>query len=523
MRSDRPLLRSFLPWIALSGVLLLGLYLASMLMTPGQVGFFSDDAIYVTTARALADGLGYRYPFSPDLEPATRYPILFPAMLSAIASLVRDPWDQLLAMQWHSVAYFVIFLGLSGAFLIRKLSCPPWLAVAATALLALNPIALSLAGQVMSDVPFAAVSMLALWGAAWALERPSRRAWIAVGALMALACMLRYPGVILAAAMGLLLLFARRWRDAATLGSAYAVAMLPWGLWVWTHKAMEYGSNFLQMVGGLGMGGVWREVSRSAHYVMLKAIPGTYVPGWVPYSSSDVLVTQLHPAVLLGGYALSALTLLGLASGLLRPRDVTERLVGLYALLAMLLVVVWNMGYTYLGYWQAVRLLLPVLPFFVYFGYRAIERVMEVALPMRRVAALALMAVLLLGMGSASEALSKEREMLPEYAQRARAYSQAYAYIRTRLPEDAVIASLHAPMLYLYTGRRGKEIFLQPEWFREASKTAEWDYLFLSPLEYAGTDHARVFVSQLLERYPDFLHLAYANEKSGISIWKVAR
>jgi hypothetical protein len=74
------------PDIAAVGFLLLcGLINTVMAVrAPPQVGFTEDDGIYLTTARALADGRGYRH-FSLPGEPyQTKYPILYPLSLAVV-------------------------------------------------------------------------------------------------------------------------------------------------------------------------------------------------------------------------------------------------------------------------------------------------------------------------------------------------------------------------------------------------------------------------------------------------------
>jgi hypothetical protein len=53
-------------------------------MVPGVVGVFHDDAIYTLTAKALAEGEGYRLINLPDAPPQTKYPILYPAILATV-------------------------------------------------------------------------------------------------------------------------------------------------------------------------------------------------------------------------------------------------------------------------------------------------------------------------------------------------------------------------------------------------------------------------------------------------------
>ena len=46
-------------------------------------GLFEDDSIYFSSAKALAQGQGYVLPSVPGTPPATKYPILYPLILSS--------------------------------------------------------------------------------------------------------------------------------------------------------------------------------------------------------------------------------------------------------------------------------------------------------------------------------------------------------------------------------------------------------------------------------------------------------
>ena len=66
------------------GLAVVLLALGSWMMVPGVIGVYHDDAIYVTTAKALAQGDGYRLINLPGTPPQTKYPILYPFLLAAV-------------------------------------------------------------------------------------------------------------------------------------------------------------------------------------------------------------------------------------------------------------------------------------------------------------------------------------------------------------------------------------------------------------------------------------------------------
>src|SRR5580700_10867791 len=59
------------------------------LLAPG-VAYYGDDATYIVTAKAIAEGHGYRIISSPDAPPQTKYPPIFPALLACVWVIVPD-------------------------------------------------------------------------------------------------------------------------------------------------------------------------------------------------------------------------------------------------------------------------------------------------------------------------------------------------------------------------------------------------------------------------------------------------
>ena len=76
-------------------------YLA-LLQTPAA-GTFHDDGVYLVTAKALAEGQGYRIISLPSEPPQTKYPILFPWLVSLVWHLnpsfpANLPWLRLVPL-----------------------------------------------------------------------------------------------------------------------------------------------------------------------------------------------------------------------------------------------------------------------------------------------------------------------------------------------------------------------------------------------------------------------------------------
>src|SRR5437870_12014220 len=62
-------------------------------------GLYQDDAIYVVTAKSLAEGHGYRILSLPGEPFQTKYPILYPLVLSVIWKTYPDFPHNLVAIE----------------------------------------------------------------------------------------------------------------------------------------------------------------------------------------------------------------------------------------------------------------------------------------------------------------------------------------------------------------------------------------------------------------------------------------
>src|SRR5262249_20240384 len=76
---------------------------ASLRLHPGSWGQCQDDAIYGATAKALAEGEGYRQIFLPGSPPQTKYPPLYPALLAILWSAWPDFPANLLLLKSFTV------------------------------------------------------------------------------------------------------------------------------------------------------------------------------------------------------------------------------------------------------------------------------------------------------------------------------------------------------------------------------------------------------------------------------------
>ena len=55
-----------------------------------SIGLVGDDATYIVTGKALAEGRGYRIISEPSEPNQTKYPVLFPALIACVWRVFPD-------------------------------------------------------------------------------------------------------------------------------------------------------------------------------------------------------------------------------------------------------------------------------------------------------------------------------------------------------------------------------------------------------------------------------------------------
>lgn len=130
--------------IVLSGLLAAGLWGLY------YVGTYNDDSLYLGLARSLARGAGYRDAADPSGALHDRFPIGYPLLLLPVQG--HPEAARLLSLAFSLGALALAWLGLR-----RRL--PPPAALAAVALTGLNFLWAHSATTVMSDIPFACLSL----------------------------------------------------------------------------------------------------------------------------------------------------------------------------------------------------------------------------------------------------------------------------------------------------------------------------------------------------------------------------
>jgi hypothetical protein len=509
-------------WLAgLAAVLAVFLVLLRSTWSPAWLGFAHDDSLYWSSAQALAEGRGYVMPSVPGEPPQTKYPVLYPWVLSWVWRWSADFPANLIGALWANAAFGVAFL--TGAVvLLRQLGAGPVPALCLAGFCAAHPQMLSLSGLLLSDVPFMALAMGAAVFCEAGLSRMRQEEsqgwplWL-LGALLAmLAVMTRSIGLAVVAGAGAAALAKRQPKAALVTAVFGGAGFLP---------AILAGPSSSGIAPAAGYPGYEQTMLFYTSYVGFWRFSLPDLATFWDQAAFNLLEFLKTPAVLVflvpaggfvgafwqsAGVALSA----GILRGVFRaasPR--TWHPVHFMFFFHIPIVLAWN-------YTLMERFLLLFLPMFLWGAYKEIAAILSAARDVfrqrkplgDRLAAsliLALAAGLLIYAGyretwESPVATAESRDRREALAEEK---SEAYRWIREHTAlEDRFIAYEDAN-LYLHTGRQA----LRPlaistaSFFQQDKAILDWE------LEHLG-DTARAVGARYWLVAADDFHLESAEE-----------
>jgi len=422
--------------------------LGAACLIPTACGSFHDDGIYVVTAKALAEGRGYRLIHLPGAPVQTKYPILYPALLAVVWKAWPAFPANLAAMHGLTLLTAGAAVGLAYAYLVGSGSVAGPIAASACLLCATSPTFQYFAGRLLSEMPFALLLVVALRACDGLIRSPtaSRSRQFASGLALAAPLLCRSVGIALIPAF----LWAG-WRHRRPLGGAglgVLLITLPWAVWTAANRGearrnpiLGYYTDYL---------GWWAEVAprEAGRFVLVNAVSlAASIPS-VLFGADAFAGKAGAPGVLLT-LALGLVALGGLAR---LPRTSGCLAACLLAYLALILV--WP--------WPPLRFLVPIAPFLAASFLGSVAAILRRWLPARP-ARLAFSALVVLAVAGNLLSLARlnafsRRHGYPFPSRHAdpvswAAYERVFAWIRGHADAGDVVASGLDPTIYLYTGR----------------------------------------------------------------------
>jgi len=212
-----------------------------------HLGAFQDDSLYVTTAKSLAEGRGYRILSLPGEPYMTKYPPLYPLLLSLVWRLDSHFPQNLrwmMLFQWLLWILFLTTLWLT----IRSLADSGDTIIFPTLLLvATAPAFIYLSVSIMAESLFASFVLASLITLGHDQQtKPTRAFW--AGCAAGAAFLTKSAALPLVAAGILTLATRKRWISALLYGIPSIGAVLAWWHWSRLHRYMTRDINLLYYV-----------------------------------------------------------------------------------------------------------------------------------------------------------------------------------------------------------------------------------------------------------------------------------
>ena len=430
-------------------------------------GAYHDDSLYFSTAKALSQGQCDGMPDFPGAPPQTKYPVLYPWLLSWV-------WRAFPAFPQNVAAGIglTIFFGcwsLSAAFqLLRRLGgVGNWPALLIVGICALHPLFLTFSGRILSDLPFMALALTALVLADSKITRNgSMVAPSLAGVIAGLSVGMRTMGLAVVAGICVAALCRRALRQGMifSVAAALVVVLGSWRQWMSLRAYPLWQAAFTPSLGWnqnlayyTSYGAIWRVcVPNLRAFVALLKLT---VPLLV-LAPGRYLVTPLEEPPSMLQFAFALILTAAIVSGMIRQAR-SHGWKPIHFALPFYCVIVLAWPYPLMG-----RFLLPFLPLFLaglWTELRRLAAMLRSSLrpampPSERCVAgvLAVLAVFLLLFAGWKILIKGRNELLSLDADRGKALQeqlQAYQWIRENTaPRDRIVA-YEDPLLYLYTGR----------------------------------------------------------------------
>ena len=200
------------------------------------VGAVYDDAVYVEIAKALATGRGYRYLHLPGAPFAVHFPPGYPFFLSLLWRIAPGFPANILVFKIANAVLVAVSAVWFAWFVRDRFSFTGPQAALGAVVASIGIPTLVLSSLVMSEPLFLAIALPALLLGERVVSGDRRVAGIVgAGLLAGAATLVRTHGIAVIAAVALLLLWRRRFRDTAWYVAATAIVVLPWQWWEYAH------------------------------------------------------------------------------------------------------------------------------------------------------------------------------------------------------------------------------------------------------------------------------------------------
>ena len=444
--------RSILVWMLLTCALLPSAWLAWRFRAMPQLGAYHDDAVYLVSAKALASHAGYRILSLPEKPFQTKYPPVLPLLLSIVWRL--DPHfpenlPKVTALCWSLLPLYVFLV----FRVLRQWGLSQTEAAGICALTALSPHVVLSGLMTMSELAFGVILMVTLLLLERSMTEPGTTVFATAlaGVAGGLAFLTRTQGIALLIGASAVLLWRRRWPQAAVFSLVSGVFAAAWLLWTHTHAYT--GTDPVTIY----------YVDYARFY--LASVHASDIPQFVQTNLDSMATGTARLLFATSGLDLASrmfafVVAMAAASGIRRMVARSGQAhFAVFSLASFLMFIPWN--------WPPnERYLLPLWPAIAAGFYLELRHFFDLcrknlsgSLPSRVFAG----ALIVLGtvvcaaipFRNVRGVLLDLPEVLEGYQRISEARQPGYAWIRENSPADAQVLTYDDPLMYLYTGRSG--------------------------------------------------------------------
>lgn len=499
-----------------------------------QVGAWYDDALYITLAKSIAQGQGFRRIELFGAPQTSFVPFGYPLLLAPLVWLFPTSY---LPLQMLSLALALATIMLLWYYLNRREEV--LVVIAVTALYGLHPATVGHATMVMTEIAFLCFTFMTLV----LLDHYEDGAplfgwiWLVMICSAAMTYFIRITGLTLITAIGFYLLARQRWARAFAFGIPVATAIGLWSLRNLLVVGSPISDEYVRIAGRAGLEGYLSQLLGTAvNYAIL--VPDMLLPLFSP-RLVNLLGSTGSPLILVYSLIIWCFLVVGFLTCMRRSFNVVQ----IYVVLLGALLLVW-------GYPQG-RYLLPILPFLYLFLVTGTLKIAQWLLPHLRLALpphLVLMGfvavVMLLILARNVQGLRNPlRERIPDV-------SLGSSWIREHTPHDAVIMARVPRVSFIYSDRStvayppespsstdvDTRLFYPNDLGSAPAEAMLWainrygvDYLLISPplITSEGSYVADLdtlmkdVVLATIKNHPERFDAVYTNIKSQVFVYKV--
>jgi len=414
------------------------------------VGIYHDDGIYLVTAKALAEGKGYRIVSLPEELPQTKYPVLFPAVMSVAWKL--SPGFPENALYLKAIPFLSAMLWMWMTYrLIKEETGAPGIALWIVLLTAASSWVVFFSTTCMSETFFAFL-------VAWALIRLKRlegqRGEGEIGwplllstILVAATYLTRTVGVSLVAAGAISMFRKRKYIPGVMFLFGCAVLIAPWLGWQTVYAdSIRAIDSYYTSSNYKSWNILWNfTVEQKFHVVLINIYRIIFSP--------IALLNLKQNAI---GYYISIVMVLLTCSGFIRDMRKDIGSIHLFMLFYFGIITFWV--------WPPGRFLLPIIPYLFLFLYKELVRICDRIFKHGNIPSyISLVLAVFLGVQMMDGLLSSTRETMKRQAQALslpseqddwRPVRELMDWVRQNTPEDSILLGNLDPTYHLYTGRK---------------------------------------------------------------------